>query len=93
MDGNFLRKFGSRGSARGQFNKPSNIAFDRNDNVFIGDFRNERVQIFGPDGAYISEFGGNIEPIVEVYGVCIDSEGLVFVGARNQVHVFGFVLS
>ena len=46
-DGNFLTKFGTVGSGNGQLNGPGNgIAVDKNDNVYVADAGNSRIQAF-----------------------------------------------
>src|SRR5262249_39489884 len=39
-DGNWVKQWGTKGTAPGQFNLPHAIAIDRNDNVFAGDRSN-----------------------------------------------------
>lgn len=50
------------GSAPGQFDEPMGIAVDPNDNLYVTDYRNERVQRFTPEGYYagqaVSKCGG-----------------------------------
>lgn len=55
--GKFLRKFGSSGSAPGQFNMPSDVTFDNAGNALDCDRGSCRVQIFRPDGSFLAEFG------------------------------------
>jgi DNA-binding beta-propeller fold protein YncE len=54
--GVFKNKFGKRGTGRGEFGSPWGVATDSKRNVFVTD-RNLRVQVFDPDGYYITEFG------------------------------------
>ena len=57
LDGKFLGKFGSAGSADGQFNLPWGICLDNDDNIFVADWRNDRVQSFTSDGKWLASFG------------------------------------
>ena len=45
-DGQFLTSFGSQGSGLGQFHRPCGIALDKDENVYVADTWNNRVQIF-----------------------------------------------
>ena len=45
-DGRFIHKFGSYGSATGQFSNPYGIAVSPKNDVYVADFSNNRVQIF-----------------------------------------------
>ncbi|XP_065888357.1 tripartite motif-containing protein 2-like isoform X2 [Dysidea avara] len=52
-----LRKFGSKGSGAGQFEKPFGVAFDENYHLYVSDSTNNVVQEFDIDGNYLSNFG------------------------------------
>ena len=47
-DGTFLVAFGSQGDGPGQLDRPTDLAFDDEGNVFVVDFGNNRVQKFEP---------------------------------------------
>jgi NHL repeat len=58
--GNWLKSWGSRGSGGvhadenpGQFNTPHNIAVDRQNNVYVADRGNRRIQVFDSDGTFL----------------------------------------
>ena len=44
-DGEFLFTFGSHGEGNGQFNAPTGIAVDENDNIIVADWGNCRIQV------------------------------------------------
>ena len=57
-----LFAFGSNGSGEGQFNAPMAVAFDVAGNIYVADSKasglgNNRVQVFGADGAFQQTFG------------------------------------
>jgi sugar lactone lactonase YvrE len=52
----FVETWGERGSGPGQFNDPTGIAV-ANDEVFVADARNGRIQVFGLDGHFKRQFG------------------------------------
>jgi len=56
-DGRFLTPWGSTGSGQGQFNGVKAIAIDAQDNVYVADLGNKRIQVFDANGAFKSEFG------------------------------------
>ncbi|MEE8265305.1 MAG: NHL repeat-containing protein, partial [Acidiferrobacterales bacterium] len=61
--GRFLRKWGGPfamnifGPFNGWFTTVTSIALDRQGNVFVADFYNNRVQKFAPDGTFLTAFG------------------------------------
>lgn len=52
-----VRKFGSKGKGRGQFDSPTAIAFDADNNLHVVDRENCRVQKFNIDGKCLRQFG------------------------------------
>ncbi len=44
--GDFLFSFGSNGEGNGQFNAPTGVAVDDQDNILVADWGNSRIQIF-----------------------------------------------
>jgi sugar lactone lactonase YvrE len=58
-NGNWVKSWGSRGSGGahadenpGQFNTPHNIAIDRQNNVYVADRGNRRIQVFDTNGTF-----------------------------------------
>ena len=50
--------FGSQGNGQGQFNWPEGIAVsEKTGNIAVADHNNNIIQIFTPEGKYITEFG------------------------------------
>ena len=54
-DGNFLMEWGSFGSEIGQFNLPHAMQIDRNDNVYVADRSNRRIQVFDTEGNFLRQ--------------------------------------
>ena len=48
-NGKLILKFGSYGTANGQFKNPSDIAIDNEGNIYVTDYGNHRVQKFKPN--------------------------------------------
>ena len=55
-NGKWIRNWGSRGSAEGQFNIVHGIAIDAQGNVYVADEGNKRVQVFDGDGKFKTQF-------------------------------------
>jgi hypothetical protein len=57
-DGRLKKSWGTPGKGPGQFHLPHSIAFDDAGNLLVADRSNRRIQIFTPDGDYLSEWTG-----------------------------------
>ena len=55
-DGKFVKSWGKKGTAPGEFANVRSIAVDAQGNVYAGDGGNKRVQVFDNDGAFKTEF-------------------------------------
>jgi hypothetical protein len=53
--GKFIKSWGQRGTAQGQFNSVRGIALDAKGNVYVADAGNKRIQVFDGDGTFKSE--------------------------------------
>jgi DNA-binding beta-propeller fold protein YncE len=66
----------------GKFFSPTNVAVDRQGNVYVADTFNYRVQIFDPSGKFIRAFGAQGDragEFIRPKGIAVDSEGHVYV--------------
>src|SRR2546426_210886 len=52
-DGKFIKTWGKKGTAPGDFDTPHNLAMDSRGRLFVGDRGNNRIQIFDQDGKYL----------------------------------------
>jgi hypothetical protein len=55
-DGDWLKSWGDRGTAPGQFHTPHSIAVDANDRVYVADRSNRRIQVFDTEGNFLRQF-------------------------------------
>jgi sugar lactone lactonase YvrE len=54
--GEWVASWGSLGTGPGQFDTPHGIAVSPDDEIFVADRNNRRIQVFDPDGRYLREF-------------------------------------
>ncbi len=52
--GKFLKAWGSKGSAEGQFDAVHAVAVDKNDHIYVADRSNDRIQVFDKDGKHLA---------------------------------------
>src|SRR2546428_13657762 len=55
-DGNWLRSWGEPGDQPGQFNVPHSIAVDAQNNIYVADRGNHRIQVFDSNGKFLRKF-------------------------------------
>ena len=55
----FVTKWGSSGTANGQFLGPIGVAVDSSGNVYVTDSHNNRIQKFDSNGTFITKWGSN----------------------------------
>ena len=76
-DGKFIKTWGKKGSAPGDFSEPHSIALDSQGRVFVADRGdNNRIEIFDADGNFITEWKHLGRPS----GVYIDVNDNLYVG-------------
>lgn len=78
----FVLKWGTTGSANGQFLTPAGINVDSAGNVYVAEGNGNRVQKFDNSGTFVRKFGvpGDIDGgFVSPSGVAVDSVGRIYV--------------
>ncbi len=55
-DGNWVKSWGEPGDQPGQFNVPHSIAVDAQNNIYVADRGNRRIQVFNTDGKLLRQF-------------------------------------
>jgi len=76
-DGKFMKAWGEKGSAPGQFDLPHGIALDPRGRVYVLDRGNRRIQVFDPEGKFLAEWKG--QSFVNPQDVIIDASGNAYV--------------
>src|SRR5207245_2347434 len=97
-DGNFLTiwgKFGFawKGASQGVFDNPWGVGVDKDDNVYIADTLNHRIQKSTSHGAFICQWGNRGNTVGQVnfpYGIAVDREGFVYVVDSGNARVLKF---
>jgi len=68
-NGTFIKSWGTRGSAPGQFNVPHSIVVDAKENIYVADRGNKRIQVFDTDGNSKAQYTNVGSP----WALCITS--------------------
>ncbi|CAN5306978.1 hypothetical protein BH11BAC6_BH11BAC6_08740 [soil metagenome] len=55
-DGKYLFEWGKKGDKPGTFNIPHSITLDENENVYVTDRENSRIQVFDSTGKFLKQF-------------------------------------
>lgn len=88
-NGDWVKSWGEHGRAQGQFDTPHAIVIDRNDQVYVGDRANRRIQVFDVEGRFLRMFTIDVPPDPAsraVYGNTPTGERLAqVIGAPNSI--------
>jgi DNA-binding beta-propeller fold protein YncE len=57
-----VKSWGEKGTKPGQFQIPHAIVTDRNNNLYVGDRTNRRIQVFDTDGNFLRMFTIDVPP-------------------------------
>jgi DNA-binding beta-propeller fold protein YncE len=79
-NGKFIKSWGSKGNAPGQFSVPHTIAVDAQGNVYVGDRENNRIQVFDNDGNFKTQFYNVGTPLA----ICITPGPQQYLYASNS---------
>jgi DNA-binding beta-propeller fold protein YncE len=93
-----LRRIGTSGKQHtlttpGNFALPTNVAVDKDGNVYVTDTLNDRVEVLDADGDFISQFGTPGDGpghFARPKGIAIDRDGHIWVAdeVQSRVQVF-----
>ena len=93
LDGNYVSKFASYGSGRGQLSNPLSLTTDLYGFTLVVEFGNDRVSIFNKDSIFIHCFGssGSVDGEFRYpFGMAIGSNGSMYVSDtyNKRVQIF-----
>ena len=71
----FLLAWGKMGKEAGEFHSPIGLAINAKDEIFITEFRNNRVQKFSTEGKHLSQFAVEKMP----GGIAVDKQNRIYV--------------
>ena len=89
--GKYISCFGKFGKDVGEFNYPWGIDIDKDQNIYIADWRNNRVQIFNSNGNYVNSIENyEDQKLAKHSSVHISKKGNIFVTnwADNSVIIY-----
>ncbi|HEX6892758.1 MAG TPA: peptidyl-alpha-hydroxyglycine alpha-amidating lyase family protein [Chryseolinea sp.] len=73
------------------FNKPTDVGFDSQDNIFITDgYENSRIMKFDRDGVFIKSWGTKGDSVGQFnvpHTIVVDKDNLVYVGDRQNKRI------
>jgi sugar lactone lactonase YvrE len=73
-DGKFIKAWGKKGTAPGEFDTPHGIALDSRGRLFVADRANNRLQIFDQDGKFLEEW----KQFSRLSGIYIDKNDVLY---------------
>ncbi len=73
-DGKFIKTWGKKGPAPGEFDTPHGLAFDSRGRLFVADRNNNRLQIFDQEGKFLEEW----KQFSRLSGIYIDRNDVLY---------------
>jgi DNA-binding beta-propeller fold protein YncE len=93
-----LRRIGTTGKNHtltdpGDFSKPTNVALDKDGNLYVADTWNDRIEVFDAEGAFVRAWGKNGDgpgDFARPKGIAVDVDGHIWVADAmlNRLQVF-----
>ena len=92
-DGKFISQVGEFGDGKGQLNMPWGVTVDDEGDIYVADWRNDRVQKFAADGEFLLEIGGPGDDKGDFdrpTSVAVDADGDIYVAdwGNDRVQLF-----
>jgi DNA-binding beta-propeller fold protein YncE len=89
----YKTKWGSEGSAEGQFKLPAGVALNEYGHVYVVDQKNNRIQKFHKNGSLLYSWGKAGKAAGEFdtpWGIALDAEGNIYVADMNNHRIQKF---
>lgn len=92
-DGHFLAQWGKPGYQAGEFSRPYDVAVDAADNVYVTEYKGQRVQKFDSAGHFLFYWGNSGGPESRLYepgGLKVSRDGYIYVAdyGHDRIQVF-----
>jgi peptidylamidoglycolate lyase len=81
-DGKFQLAWGKKGSGQGEFDIPHGISLDKQGRVYVADRANSRVQIFDPNGKFITQWQS--ADLGRPWDIAVGSDGYAYIADGGQ---------
>ena len=85
--GEYISTFGSSGSGQGQLSNPRGICIDPEGKVYVSEYSNNRISVFGADGSFDHHITGNLS---NPWGITFDPSGNLHVANYSTLNVAMF---
>ena len=92
-EGDLVKTIGGPGNGEIQFDRPSGITLDSDNNVYIADTLNHRIQKFSPDLEFTQSWGefGDAHGLLNApWGICTDNDNFIYVSDHKNHRVQKF---
>eukprot|EP00002_Diphylleia_rotans_P035645 TRINITY_DN779_c0_g1_i1.p1 TRINITY_DN779_c0_g1~~TRINITY_DN779_c0_g1_i1.p1 ORF type:complete len:440 (-),score=110.96 TRINITY_DN779_c0_g1_i1:82-1401(-) len=89
-----VKVLGKKDSSGGNFSSPYHVCFDTQNNLYVADSGNRRIQKFDEQGNFVCSFGGKqgtpVTISASVNGVAVDEHGYVYLlhAGADKIKVF-----
>ncbi|MGH2521649.1 MAG: ribosomal protein L7/L12 [Anaerolineales bacterium] len=77
-------RFGGEGTGPGLFTDARTIAVDGEGHIYVGDYQDDRVQVFDSEGKFITQW--MVETETPLTGMAADREGTVYVVQGGEIY-------
>ena len=78
--------FGSEGIGQGMFEDARTIGVDGNGNIIVGDYSDGRIQIFDPNGKFVSMF--SLGPKTYLQAMAVNSDGKIYIVDNSGISIY-----
>jgi sugar lactone lactonase YvrE len=95
--GTLLQTIGTPGSGNGQLNQARDATTDAHGDIYVADFKNERVELFTPTGGFVGTWGTHCPftgpctapgQFKDPYGIERDAAGNIYVSDNYRIQEF-----
>ncbi|MCM8528018.1 MAG: hypothetical protein NE327_15960, partial [Lentisphaeraceae bacterium] len=85
-DGQFLKSFGSPGTAAGQLQRASDLIWFEG-NIYVADAVNNRIQIFSDEGEFIKVLAGPESNLYMPYDIDMSPDGFLYIAEYGHSRI------